>query len=139
MQLSRTLAIMFGIFLPVAETVRRASTWRETPLSLFDDYVLGAILLSAAWFAGRNPRRGQRFLAAAWGIGLGVGYGGIMGQFQRLQAGLPDPAPIGSEWVAAIKCGLMVLGFIALVAALREWPDADRLDSAPARPQSSAK
>lgn len=39
---SRYLAIVIGIVTPLAETIRRWSTWREDPPSLFDDYILGA-------------------------------------------------------------------------------------------------
>jgi hypothetical protein len=130
MKISIALAVAFGIFLPAADTVRRWHTWRDDPVTLLDDYVLGAVLLSAAWFAGRNPRKGQRFLACAWGITLGVGYGGIVGQLRRLQTGEPDPAPISSEWVAVIKFVLLALALVAIAATLRDWPATNKLDAA---------
>lgn len=63
---SRYLAIVLGILTPLAETIRRWGTWRENPPALFDDYILGAFLLYGAWRVGKDPRSGQRFLAAAW-------------------------------------------------------------------------
>jgi hypothetical protein len=67
-------------------------------MSLFDDYILAALVLYGAWLAGRDFHRGQRFLAAAWGIVCGLGYASVSGQLHRLQIGEPDPAPIPSSW-----------------------------------------
>jgi hypothetical protein len=131
MQFSRTMAIVIGIFLPIAETVRRWSTWREAPLALFDDYILAAIFLYSAWLAGRDVRRGQCFLAAAWGIGCGIAYGSFFGQLQRFQQGLADPAPVPSSWVLAIKGLLWGLGIVALLATLRWRPDAPKVRDGP--------
>jgi hypothetical protein len=115
---SRILAVAFGLFLPIAETVRRWSTWQERPSTLIEDYVLGALFLCAAWLPGRDFRRGQCFLAAVWGIGCGIGYGGFMGQLHRLQLGEPDPAPISSESVALIKGVMLSLGVAALILTI---------------------
>jgi drug/metabolite transporter (DMT)-like permease len=119
MKFSRTAAVILGIFVPIAETVRRWHTWREAPMSLFDDYILAVLVLYGAWLVGRDFRRGQSFLAAAWGIACGVGYGSFFGQLDRLKRGEPDPAPIPSLWVAVIKGALFVLAIAALVATLR--------------------
>jgi hypothetical protein len=119
MWFSRLLGVVLGVVVPIAETVRRWSTWQEAPLSLFDDYILAALVLYGAWLAGHDFRRGQCFLAAAWGIVCGVGYGSVMGQLHRLQSGEPDPAPIPSSWVLVIKGVLLLLAMIALVSTLR--------------------
>jgi hypothetical protein len=122
MRFSRTLAVVLGILVPLAETVRRWSTWRGEPLALFDDYVLAALVLYGAWLVGRDFRRGQCFLAAAWGVVCGVGYGSLLGQAHRLRLGEPDPAPIPSHWVLAIKGVLFALSIAALVTTLRARP-----------------
>lgn len=119
---SRIAAVGLGIFVPIAETVRRWLTWRESPMSLFDDYILAALVLYGAWLVGRDFRRGQCFLAAAWGVVCGVGFCSVMGQMQRLQTGEPDPAPISSIWVAVIKWILFALSISALIATLRAKP-----------------
>src|SRR5262249_10185943 len=103
---------------PVAETVRRWSTWQEDPPALFDDYILGVLLLYGAWRVGRDARRGQCFLAAAWGFFCGLAYGGFFGQLYRLRHGEADPAPIPSEWVAVIKGVGFALGIMALLLTL---------------------
>lgn len=122
MRFSRISAVVLGVFVPIAETVRRWSTWQEAPLALFDDYILAALVLYGAWMVGRDFRRGQCFLAAAWGIVCGVGYGSFFGQLHRLQQGEPDPAPIPSAWVAVIKGALFALAILALIATLRARP-----------------
>jgi hypothetical protein len=65
MRFSRILAVVLGVLVPIAETVRRWSTWQEAPLALFDDYILAALVLYGAWLVGRDFHRGQCFLAAA--------------------------------------------------------------------------
>src|SRR5687768_7732618 len=133
MRFSRTLAVVLGVLVPVAETVRRWSTWQQAPMSLFDDYILAALVLYGAWLAGRDFRRGQCFLAAAWGVVCGVGYGSIMGQIQRLQSGEPDPAPISAFSVAVIKGVLFALSLSALIMTLRARPAASKADEDEAR------
>jgi hypothetical protein len=117
---SRYLAIVFGILTPLAETIRRWSTWRENPPALFDDYILGAFLLYGAWRVTRDARSGQRFLAAAWAFMCGMAYGSFFEQLRRYQMGMADPAPISSGWVVVIKGVGFGLGILALVFSL--WP-----------------
>lgn len=73
-QFSRLLAIVGGIVAPLGETIRRWSTWQDSPANLFDDYIMGAFLLFGAWRTGKNVRTGQRYLAAAWAFACGLGY-----------------------------------------------------------------
>jgi hypothetical protein len=119
MRFSRILAVVFGVLAPLAETVRRWSTWREDPPALFDDYLLGGALLSSAWLVGRDFRRGRCSLAAAGGFFCGLAYGGFFGQLYRLRHGETDPAPIPSSWVAVIKGVGFALGIVALIVTLR--------------------
>ena len=116
---SRRLAIVAGIFLPLAETVRR---WHQlVHLSMWpawlDDVLLGAFLLYGAWRVGRDHVTGQRFLAAAWGCACGMGYFSFFGQLSRLD--LPDPSSLPSAWVVAAKGVGLLLAIAALIASLR--------------------
>ena len=124
MTISRYLAIVIGIVTPLAETVRRWSTWRENPPALFDDYLLGAFLLYGAWRVGKDVRSGQRFLAAAWALMCGMAYYSFFEQVRRYQIGLSDPAPNSSGWVAVIKGIGLGLGIIALILSLKPVPKA---------------
>ena len=118
--ISRYLAIVLGILTPLAETVRRWSTWRENPPALFDDYILGAFLLFGAWRAGNDASRGRPFLAAAWAFMCGMAYNSFFDQLHRNGLGIADPAPISSGWVAAIKGIGLGIGVVCLIFSL--WP-----------------
>jgi len=118
--ISRYLAFILGILTPLAETIRRWSTWRENPPALFDDYLLGAFLLFGAWRTGKNLRSGQRFLAAGWAFMCGMAYYSFFTQLEHYRLGLADPAPISSGWVALIKGIGLALGVTALIFSL--WP-----------------
>jgi len=122
-QFSRRLAIVAGILAPLAETIRRWSTWRQSPANLFDDYIMGAFLLYGAWRVGKDVRGGQRFLAAAWAFACGFGYYSFFGQLHNWRLGEVDPAPISSGWVVVIKGVVWALAILALVISLRRLPE----------------
>jgi len=129
---SRRLAVAGGILAPLLETARRWSTWQQAPANLFDDYIMGAFLLYAAWRVGKDVHSGQRFLIAAWAFACGLGYYSFFGQLESLRLGRPDPAPIASEWVLLIKGVAWGLAIIALAASLRRLPERGSLKAAPA-------
>lgn len=122
-QFSRRLAYIGGVLTPVLETIRRWSTWRESPAHLFDDYIMGAFLLYGAWRTGKNLREGQRVLAAAWGLACGMGYYSFFGQLHSLRQGEADPAAIASVWVLVIKGVAVTFAIAALVVSLKRLPD----------------
>ena len=120
---SRYLAIVLGILTPLGETIRRWSTWQENPPALFDDYILGALLLYGAWRVGKDARSGQRFLVAGWALMCGMAYGSFFEQVRQYRLGISDPAPIASIWIAVIKGVGLALGIVALVVSLRRLPE----------------
>src|SRR6185295_16302470 len=122
---SRYLAIVLGILTPLAETVRRWSTWRENPPALFDDYILGALLLYGAWRVGKNARSGQKFLVAGWAFMCGMVYPSFFGQLEAMRLGAVDPAPVSSETVAVIKGIGFALAIVGLITSLRKIPAED--------------
>jgi len=118
-QFSRRLALVYGIALPVLETIRRFPQLGELanwPMWV-DDLLLGAALLLAARLTSDRRYHNARYLAAAWGAACGLGYGSFFSQIRNLD--LPDPAPIPSEWVAIIKGVGLALAFVALIGALK--------------------
>lgn len=119
---ARRLAYVGGVAAPLAETVRRWSTWRDNPPALFDDYLIGALLVYGAWRVGREARGGQRFLAAAWGVACGMGYASFFGQLYSNRQGIVDPSRLPGAWVAAVKGLAFALAILALVASLRRLP-----------------
>src|SRR4029453_6988471 len=122
-QFSRRLAVVGGVLAPLAETLRRWSTWQQSPANLFDDYILGAFLLYGAWRTSKDLRNGQRVLAAAWGFACGLGYYSFFGQLQSIRSGERDPAPISSKWVLLIKGVAVALAIAALLVSLKRLPD----------------
>jgi hypothetical protein len=118
--LSRYLAIFLGLITPILETVRRWHTWQEDPLSFFDDYILGGLLLYGAWRVTRDQRSGQKFLVLAWGFALGLVYASIDHQLQVIRAGGTDPAPISSEAVAVVKFIGLAIVVVGLLTSLRK-------------------
>jgi hypothetical protein len=116
---SRYLAIVLGVLTPLAETIRRWSTWRDNPPALFDDYILGALLLYGAWRVSKDARAGQRFLAAGWAFMCGMAYSSFFTQLHSVSLGVQDPAPISSTSVAVIKGIGLALGVVGLVLSLR--------------------
>lgn len=123
---SRWLAIIGGILVPLLETIRRWSTWRQSPANFFDDYLIGAFLLYGAWRTGKDLRSGQRYLAAAWGFACGMGYFSFFRQLERLRLHEADPAPISSAWVLVIKGLLWAAAIVALALSLRRLPEEER-------------
>src|SRR5438477_592990 len=94
---SRAGAIIIGVLLPVAETIRRWGTWFDYPPNYLDDVSIGAFLLVAAYISMKKPAVGQRFLTAAWGYACGMGYVSFFGHLANLNA--PDPAPVSPRAV----------------------------------------
>ncbi len=132
LQVSRRLAYIFGIITPVAETFRRWGTWWDNPPAFLDDWLLGAFLIAGA-LATRNPAsaRGRALLAAAWGFACGMAYGSIAFHWYAMRSGQPDPAPIPTEAVFAIKVlgGLLFVG--ALVLTLTQFDDSVSKEAKP--------
>jgi len=121
-EFSRRLALLFGILLPVAETIRRfhqlgdLSAWP----AWLDDWFIGGLLLLGAWRTRVDPVRGQPFLAAGWGFTCAMAYNSFF--FQLANLSQPDPSGISSAIVVAIKGAGLLLSIVALVATLRWKP-----------------
>ena len=124
-QFSRWLAIVYGIALPVLETIRRAKQLGDwSALSTWvDDYLIGAFLLAGAWLTSRGRHHNARYLAAAWGFACGIAYGSFFGQLHRLDQ--PDPSGVPVHWVVTIKGVGFALAIAALVGALKAPADSN--------------
>jgi len=92
-------------------------SWAVLP-HLVDDFLVGASLLFAVWRCRKNLVAGRRYLAAAWGAACGMAYNSLAWQLMTLDQ--PDPAPISSLAVAAVKGAGLLLAAFALMGSLRE-------------------
>jgi hypothetical protein len=119
MRFSRGLALVAGVFLPMAETVRRwhqLGDIRMAPAWL-DDWLIGVFLLYGVWRTRGNDRGGRAVLAAAWGVACGLAYASFFMQVSMLNQ--PDPSGIASATVVVIKGAMFALAIAALVSTLK--------------------
>ena len=107
------LAIIMGIFLPLAETVRRFNQLTEWNhfYYWFDDYILGGVLLISAWMLRSGKSNAISWTIASWGIGAGALFLSFLGQLDYIQSGKEDPGGIFSGWFVFVVKGL-ILGYM---------------------------
>ncbi len=125
LRLSRALALVGVPLLIVGESARRWRQFDEPAMwpSIADDYLIAACLLVGAWAVSRDPRRGRAGLAAAWGVGIGIGYSSVFGHARTLDA--PDVSGLPHILIFAIILGMWLTAMFGLALTLiaRE-PDA---------------
>lgn len=110
LKVSSKMAAVLGLFLPIAETIRRINQildYREF-FSWFDDYILGAILLWSAYLVFKETKNAVAYLIAAWGIAAGALFLSFLGQFKYYQTTSGDPGLFPTTFVAVVK-GLILL------------------------------
>jgi hypothetical protein len=120
MRAARMFLMVTSLVIPVLETIRRWDTWREYPAAMFDDYVIGAVMLWVAWVTRRERPQDRTYLAAAIGVGLGIATMSTMSSVRNAQLGIVDPSGLGSSVVATIKGGFVLVVGILLASVLRK-------------------
>jgi hypothetical protein len=120
--LSRTLALIGGIVLPILETARRWEELGDPRMfpAWFDDYLIAAFLLYGWWKTKVSVPAGRPALAAAWGFACGMAYMSFFGTLVNLSQ--PDPSGFASTTVAVVKAGMFSVAIAALIGALRATP-----------------
>lgn len=115
LQVSRGLALLLGLFVPLAELYRRRQQLGDVAMfpSWFDDVLIGAFLLYGWWRTKSDPEGGRLPLAAAWAFMGGMAYGSFFGQLAQLSQ--PDPSGASPILIIAIK------GLGVLLAPLAVW------------------
>jgi len=109
-----------GIFLPVAEVVRRRDDFSDLPVYV-DDFILGGLLLFAAWSVSKGRRTGPLWLIAAWSAFCGMMYYSFFGQLGSTSS--HDISGFPNSFVVAVKGLLLLTGLIAVVASTRRARD----------------
>lgn len=112
------MALIMGIFLPLAETVRRFHQLSDITqfFHWFDDYMLGGILIWSALYLKREKPNAFLYMIAAFGIGTGALFLSFLGQVDYIISGETDPGGVFSVWFVliakALILGYMIFGMI---------------------------
>jgi len=111
---SKTLAFIYGTALPLLGFVRILTATDRDPVSFFVDLIAGAFLLVGAWRVSVVPHSGQRFLAAAWGLTVGLLFTALNEQIQTMST----PAAIAGEIPPELVVAGMGIAFLGAVTGL---------------------
>jgi len=115
------MAIVLGVLLPIAETVRRANQLFELAnfFSWFDDYMPGFFLVLVSYRTLKDKKDANLHLIAIWGIAVGGHFLSFLGQFKYY--GLPggDPGLFSTTFVAIIKGIILIYMFIGLYLSIK--------------------
>jgi len=116
LKITTRMAIAIGIMLPLAETIRRANQLLDPSqfFNWFDDYILGAILVIAAWRTIKQKKNALALLTGAWGIAVGALFLSFIGQFNY-----HDPGLFATTFVAIIKGVILVYMIVGLWFSVR--------------------
>lgn len=115
------MAIFLGIFLPLAETIRRIHeilTFQNF-FRWFDDYLLGMILLSAAYTVYKQKQNSTVYLIAAWGVAAGALAGSLCGQLDGYFKNLADAGVFSSGFVLVAKAAILLYILIGLQQSIK--------------------
>ena len=119
---------LLGIALPVLETMRRGfAHWLVNSTTMADDYIMGAVLLTACISWSLNKKYAKLLLVIAWAYVLGVMNAAFWGHLEGHLRGVVicdnDPAEFGAIvfkgviWLIALTC--LVVASISLSRDLR--------------------
>ena len=102
-----------GIFLPLAETVRRFHQLADVTqfFHWFDDYMLGGMLIWAALYLRKDKPDAILYMIAAFGIATGALFLSLLGQVDYIMIDQSDPGGIFSVWFVLIA-KLLILGYM---------------------------
>jgi uncharacterized membrane protein HdeD (DUF308 family) len=105
LKISMQMAMIMGIFLPLAETVRRSNQILDPArfFNWFDDYILGAVLLIAVYLVKKKTNNAIAYLIAAWGFVSGALFLSFLGQFDFYRTNTSDPGVFSTSFVAIAK------------------------------------
>ncbi len=115
------MASIMGVFLPLAETVRRSNQIFDLTkfFSWFDDYILGSVLLIAVYLAKKRINNSISFLIAAWGFVSGALFLSFLAQFDYYRTPTGDPGIFSTSFVAIAKGLILVYMLTGLYMAIK--------------------
>jgi hypothetical protein len=115
------MAVVMGIFLPLAETVRRSNQLLDLTrfFNWFDDYILGAVLLWAVYEVKKNKNSSVSYLIAAWGFTTGALSLSFLSQFEYYRTSTGDPGIFSTTFVAIAKGLILAYMLVGLYLAIK--------------------
>ena len=111
-------AFAIGVLLPMLETARRGiDHWTINFTTMFEDYLLGALLLVGGWAAYRSKSWGPVFLVLAWAAFAGLMTSSFVGQLEEtFRQTVSEP---NNLLVVVVKFLLWSVCVVSLVLAFR--------------------
>jgi hypothetical protein len=116
MRLELLAAYAVGLLLPIAEVARRRTDFSNIP-AYVDDFLIGGLLLFAAWMTSRRHRAGNVLLAVAWAAFCGGMYYSFFGQLHEM--GRTDISGLSNNAVVWVKGILFAIGIVAVIRSAR--------------------
>ena len=117
------LALVFGVFLALAETTRNWGNWQWWPYWLVD-FIAAALLIAGAVIVLRKGRGGKAILCGAWGFTTAMFYSSFWSHFEHASEAAdgnlaqgPLTIIIGIMWV------ITIVGFVLAIIASRKPAD----------------
>ena len=115
------MAVFLGIFLPLAETIRRIHEILafENFLHWFDDYTLGAVMLMAAFSVWKRKQNSTQYLIAAWGMAAGGLTLSLYGQIDGYSKNIGDAGIFSSGFVLMAKAAILFFILLGLQKSIK--------------------
>ena len=105
-----------GLLLPVAEVARRRTDFSNVP-AYVDDFLIGGLLLLAAWATSRRHPAGNALLTVAWAAFCGGMYYSFFGQLA--QGAGTDISGFSNYFVVGVKGILFAIGIVSVILAMQ--------------------
>lgn len=125
MRILRVIAVLGAIVIMLGELYRSWGVDRPLVFVL-DDMLAGAMMVSAAWLAGRETVARRAYFSAAWGVAVGLLYGSFFGKLYDPAGSQAGNFDIGTlTIVLGLAFVLAVGGLIASILLPRREATAD--------------
>lgn len=109
---SARLALVFGLFLAVAETTRNWGNWQWWPFWLVD-YIAAALLVASYRLVSRGARGAHAMLAGAWGFTTAMFYSSFWSHiesFDQPADGNLEQTPL--TVIIGVLWAITIVGFV---------------------------
>ena len=122
MKIVTVLTYLMGVFLIVAETLRRGTEyWSIYATTIIEDYLAGALLLMAAVCWTKKSMVSTKLMPAAWAYTLGMMSTAFIGHLEAWMRGITiRPSHPHSDFDAVVIKGLIWgISLVCLIISLR--------------------